>query len=243
MAGEEVEQLFCSFAGFMGDRAYAVLDRDAQPRFPWLTARNFEPYLLYRPRYRDAAASAQPPHVEPPQKSPGVVSAFPAAGAFAVEVAAPSGEIFDLNDPAFLTHLESASGKRLELRFTTKGMPDCAPVSLLSRQTIDGFSTIAGRKMDQRRFRMNLNFDWNDRAPFAEDALIGKRLRIGDRLELAVVATDDRCKMITLDPDTAESDPKVMRALAQAHGGAMGVYASVLREGVARRNDPIFLLD
>lgn len=241
MAGEEVERLFCSYAGFMGDRAYAFEDLAEPPRFPWLTARKHEPYLLYRPRYRDVAATLTPPHVEPAEKTPGATSIYPPEEAFAIDVTTPSGERFALNSPELLAHLEAASGRRLALRHSAKGLADCAPVSLMARQTLDGFSALYGAPLDQRRFRMNLMFDW-DRAVFAEDALIGKRLRIGDRLELAVIDTDARCKMITIDPDSAAAEPKIMRALAQAHGGALGVYATVLREGVARRGDAITLL-
>lgn len=241
MAGEEVDHLFCSYAGFMGDRAYAFEDLAEPPRFPWLTARKHEPYLLYRPRYRNSAATLTPPHVEPAAKLPGATSIYPPEEAFAIDVATPTGESFDLASPELLAHLESASGRRLALRHSAKGMADCAPVSLMARQTLTGFEQIYGAPLDQRRFRMNLTFDW-DRGVFAEDELIGKRLRVGDRLELAVIDTDPRCKMITIDPDSSVAEPKIMRALAQAHDGALGVYATVLREGVARRGDAITLL-
>ena len=49
--------------------------------------------------------------------------------------------------------------------------------------------------------------------------------------------------MITLDPDTGESRPEVLRRVAQAHEGMAGVYGAVLVEGVVRRGDAVELLD
>ena len=54
---------------------------------------------------------------------------------------------------------------------------------------------------------------------------------------------DPRCKMITLDPDTAEPNPEVMRCLAKGHDSKAGVYATVLIEGVIRVGDEIALVD
>ena len=70
-----------------------------------------------------------------------------------------------------------------------------------------------------------------------------KKLRIGSKLILTVVARDPRCAMISLDPDTAESDPNVLRQVAQEHDGHAGVYGAVLVEGTVRPGDKIELLD
>ena len=49
--------------------------------------------------------------------------------------------------------------------------------------------------------------------------------------------------MITLDPDTAEANPEVMRRVARAHDGKAGVYGAVLVEGTIRPGDEIVLLN
>jgi hypothetical protein len=49
--------------------------------------------------------------------------------------------------------------------------------------------------------------------------------------------------MITLDPDTAEADPEVMRVLAKGHDTKAGVYAVVTIEGTIRPGDEIKLMD
>jgi len=49
--------------------------------------------------------------------------------------------------------------------------------------------------------------------------------------------------MITLDPDTAQQNPDVMRCVARNHDGKAGVYAAVLIEGAIRPSDEVALLD
>ena len=81
-----------------------------------------------------------------------------------------------------------------------------------------------------------------DQQGFAEDGLVGKRLKIGDKVEIAVLERDPRCKMITLDPDTAEQSPELIRTVTRAHGGMAGVYGAVLVEGSVRSGDAVQLL-
>ena len=38
--------------------------------------------------------------------------------------------------------------------------------------------------------------------------------------------------MITLDPDTGEKEPAILKKVAQAHAGMAGVYGAVLVEGM-----------
>ena len=54
-------------------------------------------------------------------------------------------------------------------------------------------------------------------------------------------ATDPRCKIITLDPDTSEESPKLLQHISRNLGGDAGVFAAVLREGRVKKGDPIIL--
>jgi len=68
-------------------------------------------------------------------------------------------------------------------------------------------------------------------------------LRLGDKVVIAVTDRDPRCKMITLDPDTAQPNPEVMRCLARDHEGKAGIYGAVVVEGTIRPHDKITLQD
>jgi MOSC domain-containing protein YiiM len=49
--------------------------------------------------------------------------------------------------------------------------------------------------------------------------------------------------MITLDPDTGEKEPAILKTVAQAHDGMAGVYGAVLVEGLIRKGDPVEVVD
>jgi hypothetical protein len=49
--------------------------------------------------------------------------------------------------------------------------------------------------------------------------------------------------MITLDPETAEKTPAILKNVAQAHGNMVGVYGVVHAEGIVHRGDQVELLD
>ena len=67
-------------------------------------------------------------------------------------------------------------------------------------------------------------------------------MKIGDRLKINVLERDPRCKVITVNPDTAEVAPELIKHIAQSHEGYAGVYAAVLVEGMVKAGDPIELL-
>ena len=58
-----------------------------------------------------------------------------------------------------------------------------------------------------------------------------------------VLDRDPRCAMITLDPDTSERAPAILKKVAQAHEGMAGVYGAVIVEGMLRKGDSVEVLD
>jgi uncharacterized protein len=243
MAGEELEEAFVGFAGMMDDRAYAFVRVPGPRGFPWYTGRDQEDLGLYRPRYRDAATATLPLDVEKSfGMAPGVAPVFPAEGAFAVDVATPDGRTLAVDSPELKAELEERGGQKVELRFSERSLVDCRPVSLFGNATATALGEELGTSLDRRRFRANLYADWDDGRPYREDELVGRTLQVGERLRLAVLERDPRCKMITLDPDTASAEPGILRHVTKARGGTAGVYAAVLAEGVVRRGDPILLV-
>ena len=57
MAGEDVAAAFAGFGGIMGDRVYAFVREGGTKGFPWLTAREREELVLYRPSFRAGTAA------------------------------------------------------------------------------------------------------------------------------------------------------------------------------------------
>ena len=245
MSGEKLDEVFVAFAGLMGDRVYGILKDGGNPGFPWHTAREQETLLLYKPRYKHSSATLKPDHLEAAQSlGPGINPLYPDVEQFSVEVEIPDGEVYSIDSKEFLEHLKTATDNQtLKLHFTQRSQYDCRPLSLFSLQLRDLLTEELGMEIDKRRFRANLYVKWNGDKPLLyENELIGSRLKIGETLEISVLERDPRCKMITLDPDTAAATPQIIKHVAQAHGGYAGVYGAVLVEGLVKAGDAIELL-
>jgi uncharacterized protein YcbX len=177
--------------------------------------------------------------------APGVTPANAEPNDLVLDVVAPSGEVVALDDPVLIEMLcEGLSGENhLTLVRSDRALTDCRPVSLISLQTIRQVETELGIAIDKRRFRANVYLNLASGNGFGEDDLVGRRLRIGSSAMMMVLERDPRCKMISLDPDTGEHNPDILRKVAQAHAACAGVYCAVLVEGILTKGDSIVLLD
>ena len=245
MRGEELGEGFVGFAGLYGDRMYAFRSPAAPKGFPYHTAREQEDLLLYRPRFRDSEAAAKPPNLaEAECMAPGITPIFAEREGFAVEVAGPDGRVIPIDDSDLLETVRKSRDDEgdVHLVFSERPLTDCRPVSVFALATARQIGEELGQSMDPRRFRANLYVELDAGEGFAEDALVGKRIRIGDKVELAILDRDPRCKMIALDPETGDHDPMVLRHVTTAHEGKAGLYAAVLVEGLVRPGDFISLV-
>lgn len=245
MAGEPIPEAFVGYAGIYGDRVFAVTSSDAPKGFPYLTARERQQMLLYRPRFRDAELARKPPNQsEAESLGPGLTPAYPGLAMLAVDVQTPSGQVVAADDAALLAMLGGDTGSTgLSLTRSDRAITDCRPVSLISVGTIRQIGEEVGATLDKRRFRANIFARLSSDDGFSEDAFVGRRLQIGARAVVAVLDRDPRCKMIGIDPDSAEENHEIPRRVARAHGGNAGVYCAVMTEGMVRAGDPIGLLD
>jgi len=246
MRGEELEEAFMGFSGFYGDRLFAFTSSAAPKGFPYFTGREQSEMLRYRPRFRVPSKALRPTNLaEAESIAPGVTPVFADAGNLTVDVETPSGEVLAIDDPALIQKLVEGLGEKhsLTLSRSERSMTDCRPVSMFSVQTAQQLGEEIGTDIDLRRFRANIYVDLESAGGFGEDALVGRSLRIGSKAVISILERDPRCKMITLDPDTAESTPDVLRKVAKAHNGMAGVYGAVLVEGMVRKGDSVELLN
>ena len=246
MRGHSLAEAFAGFSGIYGDRLYAFHSTGAPSGFPYLTGREQEQMLLYQPAFRDAEKMQRPPNLgEAEALSPGVTPLYPAPADTAVDVETPDGYKLSIDDPGLLHRLSTGLRDRhdLSLRRSDRSMTDCRPVSIINVWTAKLLGNEIGRPIDQRRFRANVYIDLKSQEGFAENGLVGRVLRIGHKATVAILERDPRCKMITLDPDTAQQDPAVMRCVARNHDSCAGVYAAVLVEGTICAGDEIALLN
>jgi uncharacterized protein YcbX len=242
MRGEQVDEVFVAYTGVMGDRVYAISSAAATPEFPWHTSREQEEFVLYQARYINHRQTLKPAALEA-AFADSLNPPYPPAAEFALELVTPEGDTLDIDDPAFLQSLRDKSDGALSLRFTQKNAVDCRPLSLFSLQTLAQLDNELELELDKRRFRANFYVDWDSSPGFYENELVNRRLKIGERLEILIVELDPRCKSITIDPETALTQPGLLRHIARRHNGFAGVYAVILTEGLVRQGDEICLQD
>ncbi len=242
MRGEQLDKVFVAYTGVMGDRIYAISSSSATPEFPWHTNREQEEFVLYSAGFVNHQNTLEPLALEAAHQE-SLNPPYPEASAFVVEIKTPDGKTLDIEDPAFLESLSDKSDGDLRLHFTQKNAVDCRPLSLFSHQTLNQLVQETDMEIDKRRFRANFYVDWVMADGFYENELVERKLKIGERLEIMIVELDPRCKSITIDPETAQTQPRLLKHIARKHNGFAGVYAVILKEGTVKAGDKIYLLD
>lgn len=203
MRGERLLSLDLDEHGIVGDRRFAIESSGAPHGKPLLSGAERAAMLLYT-----ASGTGSE-----------------------MFVTTPSGGRFRVNDPALLRDMAAAlpGGHTLSLRQSATPLTDVRPVAVLGTGTVAQLEQELGRPVDARRFRANILLDLPE--GFAEDALAGRDILLGENAILHITERDPRCRIVTLDPATAAADPLLMKHLDRAHGGCVGVYATVVRVG------------
>ena len=244
MRGEELEEMFAGYAGVYGDRVFAFTSSLSPKGFPFFTGRDQRQMIRYRARFRNPEKAARPINLAEAESS-GANPISANASELMIEVETPDGKTIAIDDPALIDNLRANIDGKHELKLlrSDKAMTDCRPLSIFALQSAKKLGEETGTNVDKRRFRANVYVDLTNAAGFAEDQFVGKTLRIGSKVVVSVLERDPRCMMITLDPDTAEKTPAILKQVAQAHEGMAGVYGAVLMEGMIRKGDSVELID
>ena len=141
-------------------------------------------------------------------------------------VTGPDGADVGL-EGAFRQVLED-SQKTVTLRELPGANFDAAHVLIVNMASVAAFALEAGMPIDHRRFRANLYVDGIE--PEEELRWLGRVIRAGDA-ELEVTDRCERCKVITMDPDTTEATPSLLRILVERHDERFGMYCRVSKPG------------
>jgi uncharacterized protein YcbX len=244
MRGEELDEAFAGYSGIYGDRLFAFRSSVNHKGFPYLTAREQRRLLQYRPRFRFPDKATRPVNlIEAESKNANPLSADLAE--LVVDVETPDGETLAIDDPVLIETLrvDIDPKHQVTLMQSQRAMTDCRPVSIFSLQSAQQLAEETGTPVDKRRFRANVYVDLTSSKGFAENELVGRSLRIGPKVVIMILERDARCVVITLDPDTGEQAPAILKKVAQAHDGMAGVYGAVLVEGMLHKGDSVEVLD
>lgn len=213
MGSEPRDSIEVGWHGLTGDRRWAFvrggLERSG---FPWLTIRERPEMWHYQPRFVDD---------DRPESS-------------ATMVRTPSGEEFDVVDPALAAEL----GHDAHVIKQSRGVFDTFPLSLITTQTIASLGGFVGSELNVRRFRPNLVINAVNGDSFPEDQWVGAVLRVGE-MTMRVDKRDKRCVTVNVDPETTNRDPAVLRAIAEQRQACLGVYGSTVAPGRVAVGDQV----
>ena len=213
MRPEALETAELRWTGLAGDRQYAFIRAADRSDFPWLTGRQVSGLVLHQAGY----ANGDPRD--------------------AVAVVRPDGRTCAISDPALTDELTAAAGEPVRLMRLSRGTYDAMPVSVLRMTEAAAVEDAHGAPLGLARYRSNVVIEPVQDAPARWDGLT---LRFGEgsaqvRMDWGI----PRCAMITLNPDTAERDPSVLRTVARRFGNAVGTYCAVVSPGPLRVGDAV----
>lgn len=229
MRGERLRAAAFDLSGMVGDRRYALVSTAAPTGKPRLTSRERTGMLLYTPSLGPDPETSDP-------------------NALTGTILTPAGQHLPLPSPQLTAQLQqdlAAPDATLDLEHSPdKPLTDVRALSFISTATLDFLQNELGEAFTPQRLRNNLILTLHDPTPFAEEALEGQHLRFGNTPGAPTFRIHEpipRCRIVTLDPQTAETNPTLLRYLAKHRGGRVAMYATVLTPGTITEHTPIYL--
>jgi uncharacterized protein len=241
MQGEELDAADLSEGGVLGDRAYALVDKETGKVASAKHAKLWPDLLKCRAAFVEPprrGAEVPPARIELADGT-SVLSDAPNVDAvlsrfFGRDVelasAADNGYTIDQYHPDEENY--DPDGHRDEVVeaqlgaafFNERGLPsavpedsffDLYPLSILTMSTLARLRELEPEvNFDVRRFRMNVIVD-NAARGFVENEWVGRSIAIGDDVQLGVALPDPRCCMPSVEQEDLPRDPRVLKALAQ----------------------------
>lgn len=241
MLGEQLDAAALSQRGVVGDRAYALVDKQTGKVASAKHAKLWPDLLKCRAAFVEpprAGADAPPVRIELADgtsvhsDAPDVDAVLSRFFGRDVELAsaADNGYTIDQYHPDVEDYdpeghqdevVEAALGSAF---FNERGLPsavpedsffDLFPVSVLTTSTLDRLGELEPKtSFDVRRFRMNVIID-NPAHGFVENDWIGSSIAIGDEVQLGVALPDPRCCMPGVEQEELPRDPGILKALAR----------------------------
>jgi uncharacterized protein YcbX len=252
MMGEELNASEVTERGLVGDRQFALRDRETGKVVGAKNPQKWGNFFGFRAAF-----------VEPPQSG----STMPA-----VRITLPDGTTATSGEDDLEQTLSRALGREVtfeEAQSSAEGataeeywpdmegldyrdtvtdfdLPegtffDLAVVHLLTTATLDRLRELHPEgRLEARRFRPNIVVATGpERQGFVENDWIGRTVSIGDEVRIRVSGACPRCVMITLAQGDLPKDSGILRTAVQNNHANVGVYADVVKGGTVRRGDHV----
>jgi hypothetical protein len=252
MMGEELNTSFASARGLLGDRAYALLDKETGKIASAKNPKKWPNLFEFRAAY-----------VEPPAEDRKLPPVW---------ITLPDGTLVRSDEEKANRILSQAVGREVTLTASAPAAPgleeywpeveglahqdtvtdeamapelffDAAPLHVLTTATLDRLRAAYPQgRFETRRFRPNVVVAVDSAAAeFVENAWVGSAVGLGDQVLIEVGSMCPRCVMTTLAQGDLPRDLGILRAAAQHNSANVGIYAKVVREGRIVRGDTVRL--
>lgn len=268
MQGEELNAGVVTDRGLVGDRAYALVDREtgkvASAKHPKKWPGLFE----------CRASFVEPPHdpgdlplvrITLPDGTTLVsdqddvdrrLSALVGREVALARTAPPDATMEeywpDMDGVSPQGHRETVTDERVGIAAPPGTFFDAAPIHVLTVATLERLAQLhPGGRFEARRFRPNLVVDVaGGSEAFPENGWVGRTLRVADAVRLPVLAPVPRCVMTTLAQGDLPADPGILRTPARHNRidvldlgryPCVGAYGAVAAGGRVIRGDPVHL--
>lgn len=264
MMGEELNASEIDALGVVGDRAYALVDKETGKVVSAKNPKKWPDYFGYRAAFQTPPRKGELPPVW---------------------ITLPSGKVLRSDQPDIDAELSDSLSRPVSLQGAAPESPsleqfwpeyegqsnevsqeavagdapagtffDYSVLHLLTTNSIDQLRSLYPQgRFEVRRFRPNLVIDAGGGPGFVENDWVGKTLRIGESVRLKITDPCPRCVMPTLAQGDLPKDNGIFsqgiaqnRVLVPFAGKALpsvGVYAKVLASGVVRRGDAVVIED
>jgi uncharacterized protein len=248
MLGEELNSSDVTERGLVGDRAYALIDKEtgkvASAKNPRKWERLFDCHSVFMETPQ--VANIPPVRITLPDgtqilSSKGEDADHTLSNVLGREVRLMKA---DLEKPSYEEYWPNIEGLAQREKVTDETMPprtffDIAVIHILTTSTINRLRELYPEgRFEVRRFRPNIVIDSASvEKDFIENSWIGKKIGIGQDIVLRVTGPCTRCVMITLPQGDLPRDSGILKTVARFNQVNTGVYASVLRSGTIHRGD------
>ncbi|MFK9115571.1 MOSC domain-containing protein [Peribacillus frigoritolerans] len=221
--GEQVQKTKVMDYGLYGDRSHAFKGKNGK----FLTITQVPEMVRYQAAFSGEEALDQYPEIQ---------------------VKTPSGNFLTWGEGAFQQEMERLLKQEAEPvvyhpAHIPLGAIEEENILLVSDASIGELTKLWGKELDGRRFRQNLIISLVNKTPFLEEQWFGKRILIGNEVELEIKRHCERCMIITVDPSDSHRDPSLLKTVVKERENHFGVYASVMQIGEIRVGDQVFLKD
>jgi uncharacterized protein len=216
MLGERLEEVRIDTRGVVGDRLFAVADREGKLG-SGKSSRRF-------------------------RTLPGLFELRARSNGDHPIVTLPDGRELPVGDPALDAFLSERYADELHVtRESTVPHHDAAPLHLVTTASLRWLqSRLPESAIDRRRFRPNMVIDVEGDEP-VEDEWVGSRFVLGDAM-ITIRERCVRCVMTTNAQDDLPKDSAVLREVTAANDACLGVVAEVERAGTVRLGDEVRVL-